>query len=67
MTINIVKRPSTDKKKVRYSFEWGRGQGERIKTSVFTYVKPQNQVEKNHNKEALAILERNLPDRFERG
>jgi len=24
MTINIIKRPSTDKQKVRYTFAWGR-------------------------------------------
>ena len=57
MTINIIKRPSTDKKKVRYTFEWGREKGERLKTGLFTYLKPQNQVEKNHNKETLVIME----------
>jgi len=57
MTINIVKRPSTDKKKIHYTFEWGRGKGERIKAGLFTYDKPKNQVERNHNKETIAILE----------
>lgn len=57
MTINIIKRPSTDKKKVHYTFEWGRGKGERIKAGLFTYDKPKNQVERNHSKQTLAILE----------
>ncbi|HEX8278125.1 MAG TPA: hypothetical protein VF540_05495 [Segetibacter sp.] len=35
----------------------GRSTGPRRSTGIFTWVKPKNQVEKNHNKEALAILE----------
>ncbi len=31
--------------------------GKRKSTGIFTWVKPKNQVEKNHNKESLVILE----------
>jgi hypothetical protein len=55
--IIIKGRPSTDGKKIRYSLEWGRNSGQRISTGIFTYVKPANQIEKTHNKEAKAILE----------
>ena len=57
MNINIKKRLSKDDKKVFYSLEWGREKGQRIATGIFTFAKPSNQIEKNHNKEALAILE----------
>ena len=30
---------------------------QRLATGIFTYVKPQNAIEKNHNKEALLMLE----------
>ena len=32
-------------------------QGQRKSTGIFTWLKPKNQLEKKHNKEALAILE----------
>jgi hypothetical protein len=57
MNINIIEKVSRDKEKVWYSLEWGRSAGQRRSTGIFTWVKPKNQVEKNHNKEALAILE----------
>lgn len=57
MNINIKGRPSGDASKVHYSLEWGRKKGQRKATGIFTYAKPKTQVEKNHNKEALAILE----------
>ena len=34
----------------------GKGKGERISSGIFTYANPKNVIEKNHNKEALAIL-----------
>jgi hypothetical protein len=36
---------------------WGRSAGQRVATGIFTYVAPKDQVQKNHNKEAMAILE----------
>lgn len=35
----------------------GQSTGQRKSAGIFTWVKPKNQVEKNHNKEALIILE----------
>ena len=59
MPINTVERPSRGKgpKKIYYSLEWGRGEGQRDATGIFTYTEPKDQLQKNHNKEALAILE----------
>lgn len=57
MSITISKKTSRDKSKFWYYEEWGKEAGQRRATGVFTYVKPANQVQKNHNKEALAILE----------
>jgi integrase/recombinase XerD len=57
MNINIIKRLSKDRKKEYYSFEWGRNASQRKATGLFTYVRPANLLQKNHNKEAIAILE----------
>jgi integrase/recombinase XerD len=57
MTINISSKVSRDNQKVWYYFEWGRSSGQRKSTGIFTWVKPESQVEKKHNKEALMILE----------
>lgn len=57
MNINVSQRLSADKTRIYYSLEWGRNAGQRLTTGVFTYVKPKDQVQKNHNKEALQILE----------
>ena len=56
MSIVIKERFSNAKDKIYYSLEWGRTAGQRRSTGIFTYSKPQNQLEKNHNKEALSIL-----------
>jgi integrase/recombinase XerD len=57
MSVNIVERPSRKNDRIFYTLEWGRGPGQRSATGIFTYVKPSSQIEKNHNKEALAILQ----------
>jgi integrase len=57
MDIIIKGRPSTDGKKIRHHLEWGRHKGQRHATKIFTYAKPANKLEKNHNKEAMQILE----------
>jgi integrase/recombinase XerD len=57
MNIIIIKRLSADKAKTHYTFQWGRGKGERVATGVFTYTDPINQTGINHNKEALTILD----------
>jgi len=57
MSILISKGLSRDKKKYWYFLEWGKQSGERVSAKPFTYVEPINQIQKNHNKEALAIFE----------
>ena len=57
MSITISKKTSRDKLKHWYYEEWGKEAGQRRATGVFTYVRPANQIQKNHNKEAMAILE----------
>ena len=57
MNISILERVSADKSKEYYTLQWGRNAGQRISTGIFTYMAPKNQIQKNHNKEALAILE----------
>lgn len=57
MSIRISQKLSKNQIRVRYYFKWGKGAGQRASTGIFTYFKPKNQTEKNHNKEALSILE----------
>lgn len=57
MSITIGSRPSRDGKKRWHHFEWGKGADQRRAAGIFTYTKPENQVQRNHNKEALEILE----------
>ncbi len=57
MNINITQRLSRNSQKVYYTLEWGKAGGQRMSTGVFTYVKPKDQIQRNHNKEALKILE----------
>lgn len=55
--MTIEERPSENGQKIYYRFVWGRGPHDKMSAGIFTYAKPSNQAEKNHNKEALAILE----------
>jgi integrase/recombinase XerD len=57
MSVTITKTLSKDKSKFWYKIELGKGVGQRIATGIFTYVTPSNQVQKDHNKETLIILE----------
>jgi len=57
MNTFIKKRLSTDKTKVWYTLECGRNANQRKATGIFTYASPKDQLQKNHNKEAIAILE----------
>lgn len=56
MNVVVKQRMSGAKDRIYYSFEWGRSAGQRKATGIYTYTKPKDQLEKNHNKEALAIL-----------
>src|SRR5579883_1840711 len=55
--MNIVKRKNAQGDKAYFSLEYGRGRGQRHATGIFIYTQPKNQTEKNHNKEALLLIE----------
>jgi len=57
MPLNVFEKKSKTSNKTTYYFEWGKGAGQRSSTGIYTYTKPKSQTEKNHNKEALCILE----------
>jgi integrase len=54
--MNIVKRKNSKGDKAYFTIEYGRGNGERMATGIFIYTHPKDQVEKNHNKEALVLI-----------
>lgn len=55
--MNFVKRTNRKGDKIYFYYDIGREKGQRPTTGIFIYAKPKNQSEKNHNKEALLILE----------
>lgn len=55
--MNILRRPNRKGDKIMFYYDLGRGPGQRPSTGIFIYTKPKNQIQKNHNKEALALLE----------
>lgn len=55
--MNFLKRLSKYGDKITFYYDYGRGPGQRTSTGIFIYTKPKNQIEKNHNKEALKLLE----------
>lgn len=56
--MNFIEILNRKGNKIYYYYDLGgRGKGQRPATGIFTYKDPKNQIEKNHNKEALAILE----------
>src|SRR5688572_685169 len=55
--MNIIKRLSRKGDKILFYYDFGRGAGQRPSTGIFIYKKPKDQIQKNHNKEALALLE----------
>jgi integrase len=57
MSIEITAKVSRNGMKKWYYYEWGKGPGERKAAGVFTYTKPKDTIQRNHNKEALALLE----------
>src|SRR6202000_2372960 len=57
MDISITPRANRDKSKIYYTLEWGKETGQRQATGIYTYTKPKDQLQKNHNKEALSILQ----------
>lgn len=55
--MNFLKIPNKKGDKFIFYHDFGRGKGQRPSTGIFIYARPKNQTEKNHNKEALTILE----------
>lgn len=54
--MNIGSYLNRKKDKRIYYYNYGRGPGKRPAVGVFTYTKPQNQTQKNHNKQVLDLL-----------
>ena len=57
MSIEITGKLNRDGSKIWYTYEWGKGPGERKAANKFTYAKPKNQIERDHNKQVLALLD----------
>ncbi|MFN8291011.1 MAG: site-specific integrase [Chitinophagaceae bacterium] len=55
--MNILKRPNKKGDRITFYYDFGRGAGQRPSTGIYIYTKPKDQTQKNHNKEALALLE----------
>src|SRR5205823_10742154 len=55
--MNILKRDNRSGDKTMFYYDFGRGAGQRPSTGIFIYKKPKDQIQRNHNKEALALLE----------
>lgn len=54
--MNFLKRLNTNGDKMTFYYDFGRGRGQRPTTGIFVYVKPKTALERQHNKEALALL-----------
>lgn len=55
--MNILSRKNKKGDKITFYYDFGREPGQRPCTGIFIYTKPKDQVQKNHNKEALKLLE----------
>lgn len=55
--MNILKRKNRNGDKIIFYYDFGRGAGQRPSSGIFIYTKPKDQIQRNHNKEALALLE----------
>ena len=55
--MNFLKYPNRKGDKIYFHYDYGRGKGQRPSTGIFIYAEPKDQIQKNHNKEALALLE----------
>src|SRR5260370_28014894 len=55
--MNILERISKKGDKITFYYDYGRGPGQRPSTGIFIYTSPKDQTQKNHNKQALALLE----------
>jgi integrase len=55
--MNLLRRPNKKGDKIMFYYDYGRGPGQRPSTGIYIYENPKNQIEKNHNNQALALLE----------
>lgn len=55
--MNIIKRENKKGDKITFYYDFGRGAGQRPSAGVFIYKNPKDQIQKNHNRQALALLE----------
>src|SRR5450432_3947239 len=55
--MNIGERLNRKGDKINFYYDCGREPGQRPSTGVWIYAHPKTQTERNHNKQALALLE----------
>src|SRR5215203_3339920 len=55
--MNIINRLNKKGDRITFYYDYGRGPGQRPSTGIFIYTKPKDQIQKNHNKQSLALLE----------
>jgi integrase len=55
--MNILGFANRKGDKTYFYYDLGRGKGQRPATGIFIYTHPKDQIQKNHNKEALKLLE----------
>lgn len=55
--MNIGERLNAKGDKILYFYDYGRGKGQHPSIGIFIYKRPKDFIQKNHNKEALALLE----------
>jgi len=55
--MNFLQYPNRKRDKIYFHYDYGRGKGQRPSTGIFIYAKPKDQIQRNHNKEALKLLE----------
>ncbi len=55
--MNLLERKNKKGDKTVFHYDFGRAPGQRPSTGIFICTRPANQIERNHNKEALALLD----------
>ncbi|NCT74005.1 MAG: site-specific integrase [Chitinophagaceae bacterium] len=55
--MNILERTNRKGDKIYFLYDYGRGPGQRPATGIFIYTKPKNGIQRQHNKEAQALLD----------
>lgn len=55
--MNFIKRLNRAGDKIMFHYDFGRGPGQRPATGLFIYTHPTSPIQKNHNRETLAMLE----------